>query len=127
MKTMGIALVAGRDSPISTPRTGRTWSSSTKRWSGGTFRGGIQSAVESGLQSDAPVVGVARDGKYNSTITEAPRSFMYMPVQQWYRADTVLHVKSSAEPGLLVPRIHEVLRALDSNVPLFDVRPSPSR
>ncbi|HMJ86470.1 MAG TPA: FtsX-like permease family protein, partial [Vicinamibacterales bacterium] len=50
------------------------------------------------------------------------RSFMYMPVQQWYRADTVLHVKSSVDPGLLVPRIHEVLRALDSNVPLFDVR-----
>jgi putative ABC transport system permease protein len=47
---------------------------------------------------------------------------MYMPVQQWYRADTVLHVKTTVDPGILVPRIHEVLRALDPNVPLFDVR-----
>ena len=45
-----------------------------------------------------------------------------MPVQQWYRADTVLHVKASVDPGTLVPRLHEVLRTLDSNVPLFDVR-----
>ena len=27
---------------------------------------------------------------------------MYMPVQQWYRADTVLHVKTSVDPGTLV-------------------------
>jgi putative ABC transport system permease protein len=43
-------------------------------------------------------------------------------VQQWYRGDAVLIVKTAGDPGAIVPRLHEVFRALDSNVPLFDVR-----
>src|SRR5207247_8274668 len=67
------------------------------------------------------VVGVARDGKY-SDITEAPRPFMYVAMQQMYRADAVLHVKTAGDPGAIVARLHEVFRSLDANVPLFDIR-----
>jgi macrolide transport system ATP-binding/permease protein len=122
MKTMGIAVVAGREftdrDTTDRPDVVVVNETLVKRYfSGRDPIGGRIRLGERTLQ----VIGVARDGKYSS-ITEAPRSFMYMPVQQWYRADTVLHVKTAVDPGSLVPRIHEVLRGLDSNVPLFDVR-----
>jgi predicted permease len=122
LKTMGITVVAGRDftdlDTTDRPDVVIVNETVVRRYFSG--RDPIGGRIRLGNRT-LQVVGVARDGKYSS-ITEAPRSFMYMPVQQWYRADTVLHVKSSVDPGLLVPRIHEVLRALDANVPLFDVR-----
>jgi ABC-type antimicrobial peptide transport system permease subunit len=47
---------------------------------------------------------------------------MYMPVQQWYRAGTVLTVKTAGDPVAIVPAVHQVVRSLDPNVPLFDIR-----
>jgi predicted permease len=122
LKTMGIALVAGREftdlDTTDRPDVVIVNETVVKRYFSG--RDPIGGRIRLGNRT-LQVIGVARDGKYSS-ITEAPRSYMYMPVQQWYRADTVLHVKTTVDPGTLVPRIHEVLRALDPNVPLFDVR-----
>ena len=122
LRTMGITVVAGRDftdrDTSDRPDVLIVNETVVRRYFSG--RDPIGGRIRLGNRT-LEVVGVARDGKYSS-ITEAPRSFMYMPVQQWYRADTVLHVKSSVDPGTLVPRLHEVLRTLDSNVPLFDVR-----
>jgi macrolide transport system ATP-binding/permease protein len=122
MKTMGITLVAGREftdlDTTDRPDVVVVNETLIRRYFSG--RDPIGGRIRLGTRT-LQVVGVARDGKYTS-ITETPRSFMYMPVQQWYRADTVLHVKTSVDPGTLVPRLHEVLRSLDSNVPLFDVR-----
>ncbi len=67
------------------------------------------------------VVGVARDGKYGS-VTEAPRAFMYLPLQQWYRPDVVLVVTTRGDPGRLATPLHATVRALDANIPLFDMR-----
>jgi predicted permease len=122
LKTMGITIVAGRDftdlDTTDRPDVVIVNETVVRRYFSG--RDPIGGRIRLGNRT-LEVVGVARDGKYSS-ITEAPRSFMYMPVLQWYRADTVLHVKASVDPGTLVPRLHEVLRTLDSNVPLFDVR-----
>ena len=122
LRTMGITIVAGRDftdlDTTDRPDVVIVNETVVRRYFSG--RDAIGGRIRLGNRT-LEVVGVARDGKYSS-ITEVPRSFMYMPVQQWYRADTVLHVKASVDPGTLVPRLHEVLRSLDSNVPLFDVR-----
>jgi len=122
LRTMGITIVAGRDftdlDTADRPDVVIVNETVVRRYFSG--RDAIGGRIRLGNRT-LEVVGVARDGKYSS-ITEVPRSFMYMPVQQWYRADTVLHVKASVDPGTLVPRLHEVLRSLDSNVPLFDVR-----
>jgi predicted permease len=67
------------------------------------------------------VVGIARDGKYSS-ISEAPKAFMYLPLQQAYRADVVLLMKTQGDPAAVVPLLHETMRALDANISLFDVR-----
>jgi predicted permease len=67
------------------------------------------------------VVGVARDGKYGS-ITEDPRSSLYIPVLQWYRPDATLVVKTAGDPLAVVPGLQAIVRELDSNLPLFEVR-----
>ena len=67
------------------------------------------------------VVGVARDARYAS-ITEAPRPLLYLPVLQWYRPDTVLHVKTAADPAVIVPMIQHAVRLIEPNLSLSDIR-----
>ena len=122
LKTLGIALVAGREfTELDTPERPDVVivnETLAHRYFAGRDPIGGRIRV-SGRQLE--VVGVARDGKY-SNITERPRPYMYLSAQQWYRGDAVLIVKTAGDPGALVPRLHAAFRALDPNVPLFDVR-----
>lgn len=67
------------------------------------------------------VVGIARDGKYSS-ISEAPRSAIYVAAQQVYVPDATLVLATSGDPLAVLPAVHAALRELDPNVPLFEVR-----
>jgi predicted permease len=67
------------------------------------------------------VIGVAKDGKY-TRLNEEPRNQMYLAVAQSYRPDTVLHVRTAGNPSAVLPSVHAAVRALDPNLPLFDVR-----
>jgi predicted permease len=67
------------------------------------------------------IVGVAKDGKYQR-LNESPRNYLYLPVAQNYRPDMVLHVRTDTDPAAVVPSIHAAVRAIDPNLPLFDVR-----
>jgi len=122
LKTMGIPLLAGRDftdlDTTERPDVAIVNETLARRYFAG--RDPVGGLIRVGPRS-LQVIGVARDGKY-SNITESPRAFMYLPVQQWYRADAVLIVKTAGDPGAIVPRLHQVFRSLDANVPLFDVR-----
>ena len=122
LKTMGIALVAGREfSDLDTgerPQVAVVNEPLARRYFAG--RDPLGGLIRVG-QVELRIVGVARDVKY-TTITESARPFMYLPVQQWYRGDAVLIAKTAGDPGAIVPGLHEVFRALDPNVPLFEVR-----
>ena len=67
------------------------------------------------------IVGVARDGKY-SRLSEEPRNYLYLPAMQNYRPDLLLHVRTDGDPSLALPAVRAVVRGLDPNLPLFDVR-----
>jgi ABC-type antimicrobial peptide transport system permease subunit len=67
------------------------------------------------------IVGVAKDGKYQ-WLSETPRNYLYLPALQNYRPDLVLHVRSDADASVVLPAVRAVLRELDPNLPLFDVR-----
>jgi predicted permease len=122
LKTMGIPLMAGRDftdlDTADRPDVAIVNETLARRYFSG--RDPIGGRIRVGPRT-LEVIGVARDGKYNN-ITENPRPFLYLSVQQMYRADIVLIVKTASEPGAFVPRLHEVVRSLDANVPLFDIR-----
>jgi predicted permease len=122
LRTMGIGVVEGRDfsdrdTAESTDVTIVNETLVRRYFAGRTAIGGRIKVGQRTLQ----IVGIARDGKY-ANITEPPRPFMYLPVDQWYRPATVLTVKTAGDPTAIIPALHQVVRSLDANVPLFDIR-----
>jgi macrolide transport system ATP-binding/permease protein len=120
--TMGIALVAGRTinghDVAGQPRVAVINETMARRyWQG---RDPIGSTIRYGSGS-VTVVGVARDGKYQR-LSEEPRNYLYLPVLQNYRPDLLLHVRTVGDPGQVLPSVQAAVRALDPNMPLFDVR-----
>jgi putative ABC transport system permease protein len=67
------------------------------------------------------IVGVARTITYRQT-GERPMDFVYMPLAQHPIARMVLMVRSSGDPLQLVEPLRGVLRALDPNLPLSEMR-----
>jgi predicted permease len=67
------------------------------------------------------VVGVTRDGKYN-TLGEAPTPFFYLPLWQNLRGSMTLMVRTASEPGGAVATVRGVFRELDRNLPVTDVK-----
>jgi macrolide transport system ATP-binding/permease protein len=122
LRTLGIGLVAGRD--ISdrdlpdSPKVAIVNETMARRyWAGRNPIGGRVRVGDTALE----IVGVARDGKY-STINEAPRAYMYLPVQQSYRPDAVIALKMNGDPAAAAAAVPRVVRQLDSNLPVFEMR-----
>ena len=67
------------------------------------------------------VVGVARDGKYRS-LGETPHPYIYQPVLQSYDPKMTLVVRTTGEPQTVVASVREQIRALDSNLPITNVK-----
>ncbi len=122
LKTLGIGLIAGReftDRDVNgAPDVVIVNETLARRYFSG--RNPIGGRIRVGSRT-LEIVGVARDGKYTN-ISESPRPFMYLSQPQWYRPDAVLQVRTSADPGPMVPALHAVVRSLDADIPLFDVR-----
>jgi len=122
LRTMGIGLVSGRDfddrDAAAMPDVGVVNETLARRYFSG--RDPIGGRIRVGTRT-VRIVGVARDGKY-ALITESPRPFLYVPSAQWYRPDAVLIVKAAGSLAPIVARLHDVVRSLDANVPLFDLR-----
>jgi len=121
-ETMGVPIVKGR-SFDARDRSGMARvaivneTMARRYWSGrdpvgGTIRFGSGAVT---------IVGVAKDGKYQR-LNEEPRNYVYLPVEQNYRPDLVLHVRSAGSPSAVLPSVQAAVRALDANLPLFDVR-----
>ncbi len=65
------------------------------------------------------VIGVARDGKYRS-LSEEPRSVMYMPLLQSYRSQVVVITRAAGNSATAIASIREAMRDMDANLPLYD-------
>jgi len=121
-ETMGIELVAGR---VIDDRDGRgapeviviNETAARRYWRG---RNPIGGRVRFGQES-VEVVGVVRDGKYQ-TLNEAPRPFIYFPLYQAYRPGVTLVVRSDADAKGIMASIEKGIRSLDPRVPVFDVQ-----
>jgi putative ABC transport system permease protein len=69
----------------------------------------------------AEVVGVARTHKYIWT-GEAPSDFVYLPYAQSPRPRMVLLIESEGEPGGLTGPLRDLVRSLDPDLPMYNVR-----
>lgn len=67
------------------------------------------------------VVGLVRDSRYTS-VGEDPRPFMYRPVAQEYRSDAALIVRVDGPPLALAPDVRTLIRGLDPDLPIVDLR-----
>jgi predicted permease len=86
-------------------------------WPGGNALGG---RIRSGSRT-IEVVGVVADSKHQA-LNERPPPVMYMPLAQNAISTVRMMVRVSGDPGALIPAIREAFRAIDSNLPLYDVR-----
>jgi len=67
------------------------------------------------------VVGVAADGKY-LTLAEAPRPYVYLPLDQSYRPETRVVVRTRGDPAALVPAVEAEVRRLDPDLPVYGAK-----
>ncbi len=63
------------------------------------------------------VIGIARDGKYR-TLGEAPRSFIYVPLQQQYLSGFAI-IARSTRGQRLAGEIRSLLASMNANVPVI--------
>lgn len=67
------------------------------------------------------IVGVAQTIKYRDT-AERPTDMVYMPLSQHPVARMVLFMKSAGDPLQLVTPLKDAVQALDSNLPIVELR-----
>jgi len=65
------------------------------------------------------VVGIVEDGKYRS-LSEAPLSFVFVPLAQSYDGLTMLVVRTSGESAQVIAAVRRELQQLDPYLPIFD-------
>src|SRR6185369_5730510 len=70
---------------------------------------------------DLEIIGVAKDGKYRERRKE-PRPSFYISLLQMYRPSMTLHVRAEGNPVALVSAIQTEVRALNKDLPLFDIK-----
>jgi predicted permease len=66
------------------------------------------------------VVGIARDGKYN-TLGEDPLQYAYLPLRQAYSPTLTLFVRSQAAPQSIVATVRAEVQGMDRQMPLTNV------
>jgi len=67
------------------------------------------------------IVGVAKTAKY-VWIAEPPLEFVYLPLSQHFQPKMTLLVESTGDPLGLVRPLREMVRGIDANQPMYDVR-----
>jgi predicted permease len=67
------------------------------------------------------IVGVAKTGKY-IFISEPPLEFLYLPLSQNPKSRMTLIAQSAGDAQGLAAPLREVVRSIDPNQPIFDVR-----
>ena len=126
--TMGIPIVAGRDFDTQdregSPLVVIVNEELARRYYGGN-------AVGKRLQigSNVPsreIVGVARMARYRN-LREEPLPFIYIPFGQEYQSGMTLLVRTKGDPEELVGSLHNEMRALNKDVPLFSVQTMSER
>jgi predicted permease len=124
-RTMGIQVVRGRsfsdgDNEQSRPVALVNQQLADMLWPGRDAIGRrFRSAGPNG--SWIEIVGVTNTGKYRF-LFEDPQPYFYVPIAQEYTALRVLQVRTSMPPEALAPAIERAIRALEPNLPLYDVQ-----
>ena len=122
LETMGIELLEGRSFTRTDDDSGARVMIVNRRFADRFWPN--QSALGKVVRTageEWQVVGVVETGKYRS-LGEDPTEFMYLPQRQIYRSDMTLVARTSGDPAVVLNRLRETVRTLDSDMPVYDVR-----
>jgi len=122
LEAMGIDLLEGRAYTTADDGTGPPSIIINQRfaerfWPGESALGKIVSTAG----AEREVIGVVKTGKYLS-LGEAPREFMYFPHLERFSFPMILYARTRMDPQAELGRIRTIVREMDSNMPLYDVR-----
>jgi predicted permease len=74
-----------------------------------------------GADSLVEIVGVAQTSKY-VLLAEPPTEYLYLPYRQDPTASLILLTETEGDPSRLAAPLRNVVRSLDANQPIYDVR-----
>jgi predicted permease len=127
-ETMGVSLVRGRGfretDSADTPPVAVVNEQFAQHYWPGKDAIGKRLKVQDPKTPNSPwveIVGIAKTGKY-LWIAEPPTEFLYLPYRQNPRPQMVLISQSVGESASIAAPLRDVVRALDANQPIFDVR-----
>jgi len=82
---------------------------------------GATITIQSSPRVTAEIVGIARVSKTRD-IGEAPRPFLYLPLDQNRQTGMMLFVQTDSDPAALTGAVREAVHTLDPNQPIYEVR-----
>ena len=138
-KTMGIALIAGRDfddhdaryvdatpDPAVPPsyRVAIVNESYAKHYFGDRSPIGrhIGFGTNPGTKTPIEIVGVVRDTKYTGVRDEIPRTVYFAFLENDTAGAGTMYVRTTTRPDAAFGSIRQMMRQLDANVPMFNLR-----
>lgn len=127
-ETMGVPIVRGRGFlPTDTadaPRVAVVNEQLAKHYWPGVEALGKHIRLENGSGVPVEIVGVAQTIKYTASSTKSSKliDFVYMPLAQHPVARMILLLKSSGDPLGLVQPMKDVVRTLNPNLPVLELR-----
>jgi putative ABC transport system permease protein len=121
-ETMGIALVQGRDFSDSDRKDSRAVAIVNQTLAGRLWpdENPVGNRLLAGGTRGTPVevIGLTRDGKYES-LGERPQPFLYRPLVQDYQSAMTLVAQTEGDPRGLLAAAEGQVRALDRNIAVF--------
>ncbi len=125
--TMGIPLIAGREFTTADAGEGSpvvVVNEAFTRKFGLDTRGavGILMGEGRGDELDMQIVGVVRDAKYSSVKDEIPPQYFTPYRQQDWVGALYFYVRTAAEPATVLRAVPDVIRRLDPNLPVEDLK-----
>ncbi len=123
--TLAIPLVQGRnfteDDDLAAPRVGIVNEQLAQHYWPNQDPIGRRIRLNDEEKTWVQIVGVAKTAKY-LFIAEPPSDFVYLPYRQRKPQQMIMLTQSAGDPASLAAPLREVVRGLDVNQPIFNVR-----
>jgi predicted permease len=123
--TMGVAIVAGRgfreSDTADTPKVAVVNEALAHKYWPKEDPIGKRFQLNDAKGPWVQIVGLTKTGKY-LWIAEPPTEYVYLPLAQHFEAKMTLLAESTGDPTALVQPLREMIRSIDPNQPMYDVR-----
>jgi len=137
-KTMGIPLVTGRDfddrdvryevgdpkAELPPYRVAIVNESYAKHYFGDRNPVGrhIGFGTNPGTKTPIEIIGVVKDAKYTGVRDEIPRQVFFAFMENDFAGGAVMYVRTTSQPDPAFGSIRQVVRQLDANIPIYNLR-----